>query len=107
MAFDLVSQQLKRIESEENYTLKLFMLIDLYEYCLKLLAVHQLQCFVRDIETSKTKTKAFKNICNVFLASFQRPSFGHWISLLRNAAVASATADKSLKKVLLSADKNQ
>jgi len=103
MAIDLVSQQLSRIENEENFTLKLFMLIDVYEYCLKLLAVHQLQCFVRDIETSKMKTKAFKNICNVFLASFQRPSFGHWISLLRNAAVASA-ADKPLKRVLLSAD---
>ncbi len=105
MASELISQQRRWVESEENFTLKLFMLIDLYEYCLKLLAVHQLQSFVRDIDTCKHKNiKAFKNICDVFIAGFQRPSFGHWIQLLRNATNATEPENKPLEKILIGAD---
>lgn len=97
---EVVSDQQRRIEEEENFILKLFMLIDVFEYCFKLLAVHQLQCFL-EIKACRKTTKAFNNICKILLTGFQRPSFGHWIFLLRNAVDPT---DKQMKKILQGAN---
>lgn len=96
----IIRNKKAQINGEANEIIKFMRGIDLYEYLVKVQVIYLLHILTEVDKSLYKESKIMANISKVIKHNMKRPSFGHWVSLLRDCCKLNVLGDEGFSREL-------